>query len=96
MSTPTFATISRIVQDEHACDPALIRRDVPLAELGLDSLALMEFIFSVEDAFHLRLPEDRLDPREAGITLGDLCDAIDARLAEEQAEGAVHAAPAHA
>lgn len=96
MSTPTFATISRIVQDEHACDPALIRRDVPLAELGLDSLALMEFIFSVEDAFHLRLPEDRLDPREAGITLGDLCDAIDARLAEEQAEGVEQAAPAHA
>ncbi|PZQ56018.1 MAG: phosphopantetheine-binding protein, partial [Variovorax paradoxus] len=41
MSTPTFATISRIVQEEHACDPALIRRDVPLADLGLDSLALM-------------------------------------------------------
>ena len=96
MSTPTFATISRIVQEEHACDPALIRRDVPLADLGLDSLALMEFIFSVEDAFHLRLPEDKLDPREAGITLGDLCDAIDARLAEEQAEGAASAAPAHA
>lgn len=96
MSTPTFATIARIVQEEHACDPALIRRDVPLVDLGLDSLALMEFIFSVEDAFHLRLPEDRLDPREAGITLGDLCDAIDARLAEDAAHATSHPAPAHA
>jgi len=38
----------------------------------------MEFVFAVEDAFHLRIPEDRLDPREAGITLQRLCEVIDA------------------
>jgi len=96
MSTTTFETVARIVQEEHHCDPTLIRRDVPLIDLGLDSLALMEFIFSVEDAFHLRLPEDKLDPREAGITLGDLCDAIDARMAEEAAGSAMHPEPARA
>ncbi|MFT4268644.1 MAG: phosphopantetheine-binding protein [Xenophilus sp.] len=73
----TFQTLSRILQDEHHVDPARIQRGTALADLGLDSLALMEFVFSAEDALRLRLPEDRLDPRAAGITLGDLCDAID-------------------
>ena len=37
----------------------------------------MEFVFAVEDAFRLRIPEDRLDPRAAGLTLAHLCDVID-------------------
>ena len=37
----------------------------------------MEFVFAVEDAFHLRIPEDKLDPREAGITLQRLCEVIE-------------------
>lgn len=93
MPSTTFQTIARIAQEEHRCDPALLRPEVPLADLGLDSLALMEFIFSVEDALKLRLPEERLDPREAGITLGDLCDAIDAHMTQQQTGGAT---PAHA
>lgn len=96
MDSPTFDTIARIVREDHHADPALIRRDVALQDLGLDSLALMEFIFSVEDAFHLRLPEERLDPREAGITLGDLCDAIDAQLALEHTPGDALLTPAAA
>jgi acyl carrier protein len=37
----------------------------------------MEFVFAVEDAFNLRIPEDRLDPREAGIDLQKLSNVID-------------------
>lgn len=51
----------------------------------------MEFVFAVEDAFHLRIPEERLDPREAGITLQRLCEVIDAESA-----GDVAAQPAEA
>ncbi|KTT14513.1 acyl carrier protein [Pseudacidovorax intermedius] len=96
MPSTTFQTIARIAEEEHRCDPALLKPEVPLADLGLDSLALMEFIFSVEDALKLRLPEERLDPREAGITLGDLCAAIDAHMAQQQGAGTASATPAHA
>lgn len=78
MSSPTFNTISDILQREFHVEPAAIRPPAALSELGLDSLALMEFVFAVEDAFHLRIPEDKLDPREAGITLQRLCEVIDA------------------
>ena len=77
MSSATFETISKILEKDFQVDRAEIRPDRPLVELGLDSLALMEFVFAVEDAFHLRIPEDKLDPREAGITLQRMCEVIE-------------------
>jgi len=38
---------------------------------------LMEFVFAVEDSFGLRIPEEKLDPRDVGITLINLCSVID-------------------
>ncbi|HEY2254699.1 MAG TPA: phosphopantetheine-binding protein [Variovorax sp.] len=76
-STTTFSTIDKILVSDFDVSPALIHPETALADLGLDSLALMEFVFAVEDAFHLRIPEERLDPREAGINLQRLCEVID-------------------
>ncbi|RYF35215.1 MAG: acyl carrier protein [Comamonadaceae bacterium] len=78
MSSPTFNTIAGILERDFRVAPEGIVPGAALAELGLDSLALMEFVFAAEDAFHLRIPEDKLDPREAGITLQRLCEVIDA------------------
>ena len=49
--------------------------------VGLDSLALMEFVFAVEDRFDVRIPEERLDPRQAGVTLEQLALLIDEAVA---------------
>ena len=78
MSSPTFNSIATILETDFKLDRSAISPATVLTDLGLDSLALMEFVFAVEDAFHLRIPEDRLDPREAGITLQRLCEVIDA------------------
>jgi acyl carrier protein len=77
MNSPTFETIAAILEKDFEVARADIRPDRPLVELGLDSLALMEFVFAVEDVFHLRIPEDKLDPREAGITLQRICEVIE-------------------
>ena len=77
MSSPTFNSIATILETDFKVDRSAISPATVLTDLGLDSLALMEFVFAVEDAFHLRIPEDRLDPREAGITLQRLCEVID-------------------
>ena len=37
----------------------------------------MEFVFAVEDRFDVRIPEDRLDPRQAGVTLAQLASLLD-------------------
>ena len=77
MSQDTFTIISTILVQKFHTPAVLIKHDTPLIELGLDSLTLMEFVFAVEDSFGLRIPEEKLDPREVGITLINLCSVID-------------------
>ena len=40
-------------------DPAAIDPLKPLSEFGLDSLALAELMFNIEDHFHIDYPESR-------------------------------------
>ena len=92
MSSPTFNSISAILQNDFRLAADQITPQTALTDLGLDSLALMEFVFAVEDAFRLRIPEERLDPREAGITLDRLCSVIDEMQVEPgMASGAMAA-----
>ena len=94
-SSPTFNSIATILETDFKVERSAISPGTVLTDLGLDSLALMEFVFAVEDAFHLRIPENRLDPREAGITLQRLCEVIDTEsggaVEQQQPAEAAHA-----
>ncbi len=77
----TFEAVREVLVGQFKVDAARAVPDATLESLGLDSLALMEFVFAVEDRFAVRIPEDRLDPRQAGTTLGRLADLIDEAVA---------------
>lgn len=77
----TFDAVRGVLQSQFDLDPGRLEPATPLADLGLDSLSLMEFVFAIEDRFSLRIPEERLDPRQADLTLADLCRAINEALA---------------
>ena len=47
-------------------------------DLGLDSLAMLEMVFEVEEAFNLEIPDDDLSTI---TTVGDVVTYVDARLA---------------
>lgn len=94
MPSPVFNSIAAILEGDFRIAPDRIRPDATLVGLGLDSLALMEFVFAVEDAFRLRIPEDRLDPRGAGLTLEQLCSVVEELQNRPLAADA--ALPAHA
>jgi len=81
MTSPTFATLSTVLVDQFHVDPGTIGPQSTLDQLGLDSLALMEFVFAVEDRLAVRIPEDRLDPRQAGVTLAHLAQLLDEAVA---------------
>ena len=89
MNPSTFEAISSVLTDQFQVDAARLEPATPLEQLGLDSLALMEFVFAVEDRFDVRIPEDRLDPREAGITLERLSGLIDDAVAARPGADAV-------
>ncbi len=77
MDKDPFSVLSQLLVDQFGVDPAIIHREVALADLGLDSLTLMEFIFAAEDAFSLRIPEEKMDPTQADLTLDAICKIIE-------------------
>ena len=81
----TFEQLQALLVQRFDADAARITPDVAVTDMGLDSLTLMEFIFAAEDHFALRLPEEKLDPRQAGLTLAEVAAAIDQELAQKQA-----------
>jgi acyl carrier protein/GNAT superfamily N-acetyltransferase len=60
--------------------------DAPLGELGLDSLAMVNFLTSVESSFGVALPDDAWIAREP-LTLEGVAALIKAAGAEEAATG---------
>ena len=85
MSQATFDAVAAVLKSQFSVDAELLQPQTTLHHLGLDSLSLMEFVFAIEDHFALRIPEDRLDPRQSTLTLADLCNALDEALAARPA-----------
>jgi len=81
MTSSTFATLSAVLVEQFHVDAGAVGPQATLDQLGLDSLALMEFVFAVEDRFDVRIPEDRLDPRQAGVTLAHLAQLLEDAVA---------------
>ena len=88
MSTSTFDDVVSVLRAQARNPLPELSPQSQLQGLGLDSLELMEFVFAVEDRFKIRIPEERLDPRQLEITLGDVAQAIDAVLATTSAHPA--------
>ena len=89
MNPSTFDAISAVLVEQFQVEAGTVRPQVALDQLGLDSLALMEFVFAVEDRFAVRIPEDRLDPRQAGVTLEQLARLLDEAIAAKASRDVV-------
>ncbi len=81
MNNDVYDEIAEVLKERFEVDAARVRPDATLESLGLDSLALMEFVFAVEDQFSVRVPEEKLDPRQAGVTLAQLAGLLEEELA---------------
>ncbi len=78
MSTPTtdgqtFAILRELIAKDHAIAPETLTPETPLQSLEIDSLALIELIFTLEERFDVvadKVPDDL-------PTLGSVADYID-------------------
>ena len=84
MNPQTFEAISSVLTEKFHVDASLVGPATPLEALGLDSLSLMEFVFAIEDRFEVRIPEEKLDPRQTGITLEHLATLLDEATRDRQ------------
>jgi acyl carrier protein len=80
MNTQIFDAIAEVLSEKFQVEAIRIRPDATLDSLGLDSLALMEFVFAVEDRFSVRVPDGEFDPRQAGLTLEHLTNVLEDAL----------------
>jgi acyl carrier protein len=55
--------------------------DAQLEALGLDSLSVIEFMFNIEDEFHIKLPDERVEIK----TIQDIASIVERLVAEQQA-----------
>jgi acyl carrier protein len=80
MTATVFDTITDVLVSQFQVEAAKVVTTAKLSDLGLDSLSLVEFVFALEDRLGLRIPEDKLDPRQAELTLDDVRRALDDAL----------------
>ncbi len=70
-----------LIQQKYGIEPTALDPNASIRGAGLDSLALVEFLFAVEDHFHISLPDQQgeLD------TLTELAALVDSLRATQKA-----------
>lgn len=71
----TFDRVVKILREQDGLEDAELTADTKLADLGLDSLAIVEGVMACEDEFGVEIDAD-----EAPETVGDIVDIIDPLL----------------
>ncbi len=80
MPTQVHDRIVAIIAEQAMLDPADIRPDVTPAELGIDSLGMVESIFAIEEAFDISIPFNANEPEKSDFdvsTMGSIVAAVE-------------------
>ena len=76
--------LQELIQEKYDIPASELDPQASMREKGLDSLALAEFIFAVEDHFHIVVPDDNPNID----TLGELALLVDGAIAAKEAKQA--------
>ena len=86
--TDVASTIVAILAEQGLLQPVDIALDSRLSDLGIDSLALVETIFAIEEAFDVTVPFNANQPNTDVFdisTVGAIADAVDGLIARKAA-----------
>jgi len=75
----TLHTIQQLLAGELSLPPDSLDPARPLDELGIDSLAVIECMFKLEDKFGISIPNHDANAK----TLQDIADLVDRLVAEK-------------
>jgi acyl carrier protein len=73
--------LQELIHKKYNIDPATLDPDASMLEQGIDSLALADFLFDVEDHFGIDIPATRTDVN----SMAGLARIIDELLAAKKA-----------
>ena len=75
----TLETVRQLIASAADVRVEDLEAERPLEELGVDSLTVLEVMFKIEDAFGVKMPDERVPIR----TLKDIADLVDRLVAEK-------------
>lgn len=76
-----------IIAEQAVLDVSDVTVDSTLADLGIDSLGLVESIFAIEEAFDISVPFNANDPQDSDFdisSVGAIVAAVEKLVAEQK------------
>lgn len=70
--------VKAIIAEQALIEPSEVRMDATLAELGIDSLGLVEAVFAIEEAFDISIPFNANEPMQSDFDISNVAAMIDA------------------
>jgi acyl carrier protein len=61
-----------ILAEQAVLEPAEVRMDSTLSDLGIDSLGLVEAVFAIEEAFDIQVPFNANDPKASEFDISSV------------------------
>ena len=86
MSSDIEERVIRIIAEQALLDVDDVLPERSLADLGIDSLGLVESIFAIEEEFDVQIPFNANDPSNTEFDISSvraIVDAIDALVAQK-------------
>ena len=78
MNQDVRAKVAEIIAEQAMVDPSEITETTTMEELGLDSLALVEVVFGIEESFDVSIPYNANDPNASDFDLSNFAVVADA------------------
>lgn len=79
----TFERLAGLLQRDFAIPRERLVPEATLESLEIDSLRMIEILFSIEESFGISVPDEASNEMKASVkTLGDLAQRLDALVAE--------------
>ena len=78
MSESVKNKIIKILSEQTLLDPSEIKENLSLEDLGIDSLALVEIVFSIEETFNINIPFNANDPTNSTFDISNVNSIINA------------------
>ena len=68
--------VIRIIAEQAVLDPAEVKPGMTLAELGVDSLGMVEAIFAIEETFDVSVPFNANEPSASDFDISSVASVI--------------------
>ncbi len=81
----TRERVIAIIAEQALLDPSDLRDEMTLADLGIDSLGVVESVFAIEEAFDVRIPFNANEPQAGDFdisSVGSIIQAVERLVAE--------------